>query len=120
MKRMIVVLAALLMLAAKRECKTFVLTFDGMTMANGLSGTELSSLYKKYGQRFAYFMRDGRRYVVRDEETIARLQALYTPQVQLGQKQAELGTKQAALGAQQAELGREQARIGSEQAHSSG
>lgn len=116
MRRTLILLAAFLMLAAKKECKTFVLTFDGVTMANGIADVDIHSLVKHYGQRFAYFARDGRRYVIRDGVTLDRLQALYAPQVQLGQKQAELGQKQAALGRQQAEVGREQASIGLEQA----
>ena len=119
MKRTLVVLAALLMLASKshdsKESKTFVLTFDGMTMANGISGTDMNALFKRYGQRFAYFVRDGHRYVILDSETIDRLQALYAPQVQLGQKQAELGTKQSAIGQKQSKIGMEQAQIGMEQ-----
>ena len=116
MRRTLILLAAFLMLAAKKECQTFVLTFDGVTMANGIADVDIHSLVKHYGQRFAYFARDGRRYVIRDGVTLDRLQALYAPQVQLGQKQAELGQQQAALGRQQAELGREQAALGREQA----
>jgi hypothetical protein len=89
----------------------------GVTFANGISGDDLGVLQKTYGRHFAYFERDGRRYVITDLDTLDRIAAVYAPQMHLGRKQAELGAQQAKLGAQQADLGREQARIGSRQIH---
>jgi bla regulator protein BlaR1 len=90
---------------------------DGVTFANGISRGDLSVLQKAYGRHFAYFERDGQRYVITDPETLDRISAVYSPQWHLGRKQAELGAKEAALGAQQAQLGLEQARIGMRQVH---
>lgn len=61
------------------------------------------------GKHYAYFERDGAGYVIYDPATLARLQTILQPQV-------ELGRQQAAVGEQQAELGRKQAAIGSRQA----
>lgn len=120
MRRSLVVLAALFMLASSKHRDTFVLTFDNMTMTHGTAGaTDVHVLAKRYGDRFAYFTRGSRSYVIRDEDTISRLQSLYAAQIRLGQKQAELGSKQAALGLRQADLGSEQARVGMEQASTS-
>ena len=122
MKRALVALAAVLFIAAAKDrhaCdgrNAVVIELDGMTVANGIGGTDMKKLIDTYGHRFAYFSRDGRHYLIRDQETIDRLEALYTPQVRLGRQQASLGTKQAALGTQQASIGFEQARIGMEQA----
>lgn len=121
MKRALIVLAAVLLVAAKNHdsCdgrNAFVLELDGITMANGISSADMNQLIKTHGRRFAYFSRDGHHYLIRDAVTLDRLESLYAPQVQLGRQQAELGTRQASLGLQQAKIGREQARIGLDQA----
>jgi len=91
MKRAILVLAAFFLIAAKNE-------------------------YVSIDQHSIRFARGDREYVIHDESTVDRLNAIYAPQVQLGREQARLGRKQAALGAQQAEIGRAQASMGFEQA----
>jgi ribosomal protein L44E len=68
------------------------------------------------GRRYASFERDGVRYVIRDEATLARLLKELQPQVDLGHEQAEIGGQQAKLGQKQAELGQQQAAIGAQQA----
>jgi len=125
MKRSLAVFAALFLLAAAKDKHTcdgrdaFVLRMDGVNVANGISGTNMKSLFDRYGKRFAYFARDGRKYIIRDAEMLDRLDALYQPQVTLGTKQAALGTRQAALGTKQASIGMEQARLAMEQIHTS-
>jgi hypothetical protein len=103
------------MLAAKRDSNVFVIYFDGEMSANGAGAAELTSLVDRYGQRFIYFGRDHHRYVIRDLQALARIEALYAPQSRLGEQQSELGRKQSALGRRQSELGREQGELGREQ-----
>ena len=120
MKRSLAVLAALFLLAAaknKSSCdgrNTFILRMDAINVANGINDADMRSLFNRYGKRFAYFTREGHKYVIRDAEMLDRLDAIYQPQAVLGSKQAALGTRQAALGTKQASIGLEQARIGLE------
>jgi hypothetical protein len=127
MKRSLILAAALVAVAgiatakdkAKVHCdgkNAFVLRMDGTTFANGIDGGSMDVVCDRYGKRFAYFAREGRKYVIRDLATLDRLEAIYSPQAILGTQQGSLGTKQAALGTQQAAIGMEQARIGMEQA----
>ena len=67
------------------------------------------------GKHYAYFERDGVAYVIHDPATLARLQTILQPQVELGQKQAALGQQQAELGRKQAALGARQAELGVQQ-----
>lgn len=97
--------------------KAVVYADGGVTFANGIGADDLSVLQKAYGRHFAYFERDGQRYLITDPDTLDRIAAVYAPQMNLGRKQADLGAKQAKLGAQQADLGREQARIGMRQVY---
>lgn len=115
MKRSLLILAAILLLAAKRDRNAFVAYFDGEMTTNGVSVAQLDALVDHYGPRFIYFERDSHRYVVRDRHVVERIEALYAPQFKLGQQQSELGRRQSALGRQQAELGRKQAQLGREQ-----
>ncbi|HEX6086444.1 MAG TPA: hypothetical protein VF266_18090 [Thermoanaerobaculia bacterium] len=67
------------------------------------------------GKHYAYFERDGAGYVIYDAATLAKLQTILQPQVELGRKQATLGQQQAELGRKQAALGARQAAIGAQQ-----
>ena len=98
---------------------TFVLSLGDITTANDVDNGEMRRLFDRYGRRFAYFERNGRTYLIRDAATLERFEAMYAPQMQLGQQQAELGRHQAELGRKQADLGREQARLGRMQADGS-
>lgn len=68
-----------------------------------------------------YVRLDGRSYVTRDEDAIAKAHAILAPlsrigerQSALGERQAELGGRQSALGGRQAELGGRQSELGAE------
>ena len=121
MKRALLVLTAIFSIAStdKKNCDAFVLRMVDVSFANGISATDMNGLFERYGKRFAYFSRSGRRYVIRDAATLNRIEAIYAPQARLGERQGVLGRKQGALGAKQAAMGMEQARIGMAQARGS-
>ena len=77
---------------------------------------EVKRLRTQNGGVFLYYRRDGKAYVVRDAETIARIRAEMKDQLALGGRQAELGKLQAELGAQQGRLGAKQAAVAAEHA----
>ena len=72
------------------------------------------------GDRYAFFIRDGVGYVIRDAATLSRLREIIKPQEDLGQQQAKVGAEQAAIGAKQAALGAKQAALGLQQAAAGG
>jgi bla regulator protein BlaR1 len=55
-------------------------------------------------------------WVIRDPQTLQRVDAIFGPQRELGRQQAELGRQQAEIGRQQAEVGKSQAELGKQQA----
>jgi beta-lactamase regulating signal transducer with metallopeptidase domain len=85
--------------------------------------------YRRGSDPMIWFMLDGREYVVRDRETIDRVQAAWKPvyeigdlqgviggeQGKLGEKQGEIGALLGTLGARQGELGALQAKLAEEQ-----
>lgn len=64
------------------------------------------SLQSKIQGDFIWFERDGKSYIIRDQETIERAKKLFAAQEELGKRQAKLGEQQAALGEKQSELGK--------------
>jgi predicted nucleic acid-binding Zn-ribbon protein len=56
----------------------------------------------KYGDRYLWFRRDGKEYVVTDRVLLGEVDVAIEPQRELGRRQAELGEAQAKLGEQQA------------------
>lgn len=56
--------------------------------------------------------RDGKRYVVRDADTLARFQQLHAETQRLGEAQGKLGDQQGRLGARQGEIGARMGEIG--------
>jgi bla regulator protein blaR1 len=62
----------------------------------------------KYGDRYLWFRRDGKEYVVTDRALLGEVDVAMEPQRELGRRQAELGEAQAKLGEQQAAIGEQQ------------
>lgn len=73
-------------------------------------------LGKEWGADVIWFERHGKAYAIRDAATVAKAQALFAPQEELGEKQGALGDQQGTLGEQQGKLGAEQAKLGEEMA----
>lgn len=63
-----------------------------------------------------WFKLDGRRYIVRDRDLVARAEEIVEPMRELGHRQGELGAKQGALGARQGALGAKQGSLGARHA----
>ena len=67
-------------------------------------------------EQLFWFQRGGKEYVLRDAATLKQLQALFEPQMSLGQQQAALGAKQARLADQLTDIVARQAEQGEQQA----
>jgi len=77
---------------------------------------EIRRLMKEEDQPVFWFRLDGRNYLVRDPDVVARASEMVEPIRELGRKQGILGEKQGALGEQQGRLGEKQAALGAQQA----
>jgi bla regulator protein blaR1 len=81
----------------------YVLFLDrDVTLVNGTARDYArgKALRRSPQEQLFWFQRAGKEYVIRDPATLKQLQALFEPQMSLGQQQAALGTKQAQLAAQ--------------------
>jgi beta-lactamase regulating signal transducer with metallopeptidase domain len=91
------------------EAQRFVIVSgksDSLTMSGTQEdGERVEELRKKIQGDFIWFRHDGKPYIIRDQTTIDRAKAFWSPQEELGKKQEELGKQQEALGKQQEELG---------------
>ena len=98
--------------------ESYVLLFNGHQSVMNGSGSDIRRAkdLQKGGEPLLYFRKDGKTYVVRDADLLEEAEAIFRPQMELGQKQAELGAQQAELGGRQAELGGKQAALGAKQA----
>jgi beta-lactamase regulating signal transducer with metallopeptidase domain len=91
----------------------WVLLHDEKSVTMSGSGSDVRRARKYYsGKPLLWFERDGKSYVVHDQGTVARAQALFEPQTKLGDQQSGLGDHQSALGDQQSALGDRQSEIG--------
>lgn len=87
---------------------------DSAFVMNGswnTGGTD--SLRARYGQGPLLLVgRNGERWVIRDEATLAQVRQATEPQTELGAQQGELGERQGELGNRQSELGRQMSQLG--------
>ena len=91
----------------------WVLLHDEKSVTMSGSGRDVRDARKHYsGKPLLWFERDGTTYVIKDQATVARAQALFEPQTKLGDQQSALGDRQSALGDQQSALGDRQSELG--------
>ncbi|HVF61046.1 MAG TPA: M56 family metallopeptidase [Thermoanaerobaculia bacterium] len=85
-------------------------------MVNGTGG-DFARAKRAIGPRGrgVWFERDGKEYLIRDDETLRKIEAAFAPVRELGQRQGALGKKQGELGRQQGELGKQQGELGRQQ-----
>ena len=88
---------------------------DNVWMSNGHMDRDRVQALRRDDEPLVWFSRDGREYVIRDRATIARLESLLEPQMELGRRQGELGGRQGEVGGRQGELGRQQGELGRQQ-----
>ena len=88
---------------------------DQTTMSASDEDVDRARRHRRGGEPMIWFIQDGHEYVVRDPETIERLQGAWKGANTLGNEQGLLGAEQGKLGAKQGELGALQGRLGSEQ-----
>jgi beta-lactamase regulating signal transducer with metallopeptidase domain len=90
---------------------------DGNTI-NAVGDTEdihAARSQQRNGEAMLWARKGDNKYVVRDADTLRRLQAAYALVAALGAEQGRLGAQQGELGAQQGGLGARQGQIGAQQ-----
>jgi len=85
---------------------------DSFTMS-GMNGDDehVRELRKTIADDFIWFRRDGKSYIIRDQDTVRRAKSFWAPQAELGKQQEELGRQQEELGRQQEELSKQMEQI---------
>ena len=98
MRRLLIVMAALSMLASSPRKDAYILsTGDNMTFNAATDLQEFLSLRKRINGRYIWVRRGGREYVIRDETTILRAEALFVPEGRLSPEQTALGREESKL-----------------------
>jgi bla regulator protein blaR1 len=92
--------------------------FDGDTQYMSGTGGDMSvaNQARKSGESMLWIRQGSKTYIVRDAATLARMRAMYAPQMAISRRQTELGAKQADIGRQEAAIGQQQAVIGQKEA----
>jgi hypothetical protein len=97
----------------------YVLFLDqGVTLVNGSARDyeRGKALRQSPQEQLFWFQHGGKEYILRDAATLKQLQALFAPQMSLGQQQAALGAKQAQLAEQLTDIVARQEVEGEQQA----
>jgi beta-lactamase regulating signal transducer with metallopeptidase domain len=84
----------------------FVLVDDDHDLVDA-SLADLREAHAASDSHALWIRRNGQRYLVRDQATLAKFTALYRSSQQLAEQQGTLGDRQGVLGEQQARLGRQ-------------
>lgn len=96
--------------------QSWVVLHDGQSSVNASPrDVERAQRLRSGEESLLWFRRDGREYVVRDPELVARAAEAWTLVGELGQRQGALGAEQGALGAHQGALGAHQGQLGRRQ-----
>ena len=90
------------------------LNVDGT--GSGSDWKALNRLIQRDTREVLWVKLEGRSYVTRDGDAIAKARAILAPLTRIGDKQSELGDRQSEIGEKQSKIGDRQAEIGDEQA----
>ena len=98
MTRMMMIAAAVAMLASSAHKDAYILaTGDNNTFNMGTSIPEFNAQIKRFSGRHIWVRRAGHEYLIRDETTILRAEALFAPEGRLSPEQAAIGREEARL-----------------------
>ena len=105
MKRMMMIAAAVTMLASGAHKDAYIIAVDNNTTFNAGTSVEQFMAFRKHNPgRYVWVRRNGREYLIRDETTILRAEALFAPEVRLSPEQAALGREEAQVDKEQDRL----------------
>lgn len=99
MKRMMMIAAAAAMLASSARKDGYIIaTGHNMTFNMGTSIDAFNGVSKRFGDGpYLWVRRDGREYLITDETTVLRAEALFEPEARLSPEQSAIGREEARL-----------------------
>src|SRR5262249_43496551 len=98
MRRVALVAGAVLLLASSAPKDGYIVSVgDDNTFNTGTNLNELLAVRKHMTGRYVWVRRDGHEYVIRDETTVRRAEALFASPAALAPEQEALGREESAL-----------------------
>ena len=98
MKRLMLITAAALMLASSSRKDAYIISIGNNTTISGSDIDTLVAMQKRLnGSRYVWVRRAGREYLITDDTTIARTQALFAEEMALAPEQERVSREESRL-----------------------
>jgi hypothetical protein len=98
MKGLMMIAAAVTILASPGHKDAYILsTGDNNTFNMGTSIPDFNAQMKRFSGRYIWVRRNGHEYLIRDETTILRAEALFAPEERLSPEQEAIGREERQL-----------------------
>lgn len=97
MKRLMLISAAVMMLAASSRRDAYIISVDGNTTISGSTVELLVAMQQRLHGRYLWVRRAGREYLITDELTLLRAQALFADEMALSPEQEAIGREESRL-----------------------
>ncbi len=98
MKRLMLIAAAVMMLAASSRRDAYIISIRGNTTISGANVEQLVAMQKRLnGGRYVWVRRAGREYLITDDTTVSRTQALFADEMALAPEQEAVSREESRL-----------------------
>jgi hypothetical protein len=97
MKRLMLIAAAVAMLGASSRKDSYIISIGHQTTISGTNVEQLVSITKRFSGRYVWVRRGGREYLITDDTTLSRAQALFAEQLALAPEQEAVGREESRL-----------------------
>ncbi len=109
-------LATALIASDQKPRLEFMVQSGDSTFMNDSGALDSASLRNTYGDHFAAFVKDGKRYVITNRQIVDQIEQQFAPVAELAKKQGKLAGKQGKLAGEQGRLAASQAAVAAEEA----
>jgi len=97
MKRLLLIAVAVAMLGASSRKDSYIISIGHQTTISGTTVEQLVSVTKRLSGRYVWIRRGGREYLITDDTTLARAQALFADATALAPEQEAVGREERRL-----------------------
>ena len=97
MKRLMLIAAAVALLGASSRKDAYIISIGHQTTISGTSVEQLVSVTKRLNGRYVWVRRSGREYLMTDEATLSRAQALFADATALAPEQEAVSREEERL-----------------------
>jgi bla regulator protein blaR1 len=97
MKRLMLIAAAMAMLATRSHQDAYIISIGDDTTISGASVDQIVSVHERFKGRYVWVRRGGRDYLITDETTLQRAQALFAAQRALAPDQEAVSREESRL-----------------------